>query len=206
MTTLNRRGRPKGTTKKGDDVLLQEMAKVMLIGDTKTPTAAIKKVVPEWTDTIIRRLLGKWKQHSPQLLAEMQQESRRQEKDECYRQTQPLTAMSGQGAFPAFDHAKQTRAMQLMEAMANNPAMQKAQGVLGNSVMRRAMGLDYDAVTRATMGYESTVAREFARTMEQVQTEIFGFTHRSMATGALGPYLEKLYGPRYASILKGSIL
>lgn len=70
MEQKKRRGRPQGTTLEGDITLLATVADIMLRQPSLTPTAAIKKVVPEWTDTIVRRLLGKWRKQHETLLAE----------------------------------------------------------------------------------------------------------------------------------------
>lgn len=68
MTERKPRGRPKGTDLKEDRSTLRTVADLMVLDHTLTPTAAIKKAVPDWTETVVRRLRGKWKPASDALL------------------------------------------------------------------------------------------------------------------------------------------
>lgn len=68
MKTSKLRGRPKGSGLKGDAKLLDKIADLILVDPSLTPTAAIKKAVPDWNETIIRRLRGKWKSQADELL------------------------------------------------------------------------------------------------------------------------------------------
>ena len=68
MKTSKRRGRPKGSGLKGDAKLLDKIADLILVNPSLTPTAAIKKAVPDWNETITRRLRGKWKSQADELL------------------------------------------------------------------------------------------------------------------------------------------
>lgn len=73
MQPTKRRGRPPGTTKPGDEKLLREMADHLLKEPALTPTAAVKRIVHEWTDTIIHRLTAKWRKEGETLLEEARQ-------------------------------------------------------------------------------------------------------------------------------------
>jgi len=64
-----RRGRPIGSTIRADEPILRQMADLFLGQPSLRPTSAIKQLVPEWTDTILHRLRGKWKVRKEALLA-----------------------------------------------------------------------------------------------------------------------------------------
>lgn len=66
----SKRGRPVGSGKREDRELLHRMAD-LLVGDPGlSRTGAAKKVVPEWTDHVIRRLLRKWNAQAEVLLVQ----------------------------------------------------------------------------------------------------------------------------------------
>lgn len=67
------RGRPKGTVIATDQKTLEAIADLIVRESALRPTTAIKRVVPNWTDTIVHRLLGKWRKSSAALLLDAQQ-------------------------------------------------------------------------------------------------------------------------------------
>lgn len=73
------RGRPKGTVISTDWNTLETIADLIVREPTLRPTTAIKRVVPNWTDTIVHRLLGKWRKSNAALLFDAQQ----RQKERC---------------------------------------------------------------------------------------------------------------------------
>lgn len=73
------RGRPKGTVISTDWNTLEAIADLIVREPTLRPTTAIKRVVTDWTDTIVHRLLGKWRKSNAALLSEAQQ----RQKERC---------------------------------------------------------------------------------------------------------------------------
>lgn len=123
MEPKKRRGRPTGSTLKGDLKLLHKMADLILKEPSLTPTTAIKRVVADWTETIVHRLRGKWKKQRETLLA-------------AARERQDATAASGSSVsdnrmptglfdhFAAIDAARKlldSPAVRLMREMQNHP-------------------------------------------------------------------------------------
>lgn len=70
MTHQRKRGRPPGSGKAGDDMLLACVADILLAEPHLKCAAAIKRAVPAFDDTIIRRLRDKFNARREQLLAE----------------------------------------------------------------------------------------------------------------------------------------
>lgn len=63
-----RRGRPPGTGK-DDSAVLREVARLRTSNPKLRPTTAMKRVVKDWTDTIIRRLQAKWRRDGAAFMA-----------------------------------------------------------------------------------------------------------------------------------------
>lgn len=70
MTPQRKRGRPLGSGKAGDDMLLASVADILLAEPHLKCAAAIKRAVPAFDDTIIRRLRDKFNARREPLLAE----------------------------------------------------------------------------------------------------------------------------------------
>lgn len=66
----SKRGRPVGSGKREDRELLHRMADLLVRDSGLSRTGAAKKVVPEWTDHVVRRLLRKWNAQAETLLAQ----------------------------------------------------------------------------------------------------------------------------------------
>ena len=72
MSTNKRgRGRPPGTGL-DDSPTLRKVADLIAANPSLKPTTAIKRVLERPTDTAVRRLQGKWKEHGPRYRAEAQ--------------------------------------------------------------------------------------------------------------------------------------
>jgi len=125
MSTNKRgRGRPPGTGL-DDSPTLRKVADLIAANPSLKPTTAIKRVLERPTDTAVRRLQGKWKEHGPRYRAEAQA-----------RRSVPATRRASRS------HAPRT-ARQIFEAHrrmqdALGPAMTAAQEMMNSTAMREA--------------------------------------------------------------------
>ena len=69
------RGRPRGSVIPTDKKALDAVADRLLQNPALRPTAAIKSVVADWTDSVVHRLMGKWRNEKDALLADAQRRS-----------------------------------------------------------------------------------------------------------------------------------
>ena len=118
------RGRPPGTGL-DDSPTLRKVADLIAANPSLKPTTAIKRVLERPTDTAVRRLQGKWKEHGPRYRAEAQA-----------RRSVPATRRASRS------HAPRT-ARQIFEAHrrmqdALGPAMTAAQEMMNSTAMREA--------------------------------------------------------------------
>ena len=67
------RGRPKGTVIPTDRKVLEAVADLFLQQPALRPTTAIKRVVQDWTGSVVHRLMGKWRKERVVLIAEARQ-------------------------------------------------------------------------------------------------------------------------------------
>ncbi len=117
MNSKRKRGRPLGSDKPGDDILLAKLADLLLAEPHLKCATAIKRVVAKYDDTIIRRLRDKFNRRKGQLMADAQERRiRRQPRDVDAR---------AYGRF-ALQQARQWPDSQLWAAL-------KVSAVIGNS-------------------------------------------------------------------------
>ncbi len=148
MESNKLRGRPKGSVIPTDRKALEAVADLILREPTRRPTAAIKSIVTDWTDSVVHRLMGKWRKEKGALLAEAQ---RRKDAKGALdsavdnvsdrRQIFALAAqMRGIYDSPAFRVAQglgNSPAMKVFEEIKNSPAMRVFCEIQNSSVIRR---------------------------------------------------------------------
>lgn len=147
MKTSKRRGRPKGSGLKGDARLLDKIADLILDDPSLTPTAAIKKAVPNWNETVTRRLRGKWKSQADKLLLQARQRlEEAAQLDSAIRAPSSNHGSSPTGASllqllysPAFQQAYEIERLpvvQIARSLQNHPLALLSRNLSENSTLR----------------------------------------------------------------------
>lgn len=125
------RGRPKGTVIATDQKTLEAIADLIVREPALRPTTAIKRVVPNWTDTIVHRLLGKWRKSNAALLLDAQQR-RKERRDSTSISTQSdsvylLAELARLDANPVLRTARE---------LGSSPALKAAREIMDSPTLR----------------------------------------------------------------------
>ncbi|MEQ1498773.1 MAG: hypothetical protein ABL914_08915 [Novosphingobium sp.] len=184
METKRTRGRPTGSGIPIDQTHLAAIADLIEEKPFLCPTAAIKLVEPEWTDSFVRRLSRKWREGGKHLLIEAQK--RRQAR----AITPPKTGRSN-----APENLAQSRlsceklASQMSPGHQNLMAIASAGGMLDSRMMQVARG-DLEATARSlaiqnltsqamqcAAGYQKSTVGQLIETMFDSPTMRFARGH-----------------------------
>lgn len=147
MKPENRRGRPKGTDLPADRKTLADMAELLLREPGMRPTAAIKKLVPTWTDSVVHRLLGKWRNQREALLAKARERAEaravaavQSPSGDFDARTVRLLALSqsfqGRTAFLTAQRLMDTPTMRMMREIKNSPTVRMMRALQDNPTVR----------------------------------------------------------------------
>jgi hypothetical protein len=168
MEPVKRRGRPKGSDLKSDTKLLHAVADLILADPALTPTAAIKKVVPEWTDTITRRLRGKWKAQSEALL----EQARERREQRALRDAAYGTSSGTLGGIPSgasLLHFLNSPAYRWMREIENNPVFKLQRELANNPLIRMQRELANNPAVRMMREIQNNPAVRFAREQQRLR-------------------------------------
>lgn len=152
MKHTNGRGRPKGTDLRADRKTLADMADLLLCEPGMRPTAAIKKLVPSWTDSIVHRLLGKWRKQRETLLAKARERAEakalaavQSPSEHAGRRIGRLLALSqsfqGRAAFLTAQRLMDTPTMRMMREIENSPTVRMVRALQDSPTMRTMRAL-----------------------------------------------------------------
>lgn len=135
MEPKKQRGRPKGTVIPTDRKALNAVADLILREPTLRPTTAIKRVVPNWTDSVVHRLIGKWRKEREALIAEAQQ---REDVRAVRRNSAGAGAASYSGAniHANIRHLYDNQAVRAAREFANSPAIKAMQAMMDSPAMK----------------------------------------------------------------------
>jgi hypothetical protein len=161
MEPVKRRGRPKGSDLRSDIKLLHAVADLILADPALTPTAAIKEVVPQWTDTITRRLRGKWKVQSETLLEQARQRKEQKAQREAAYSTSSAT-LGGIRANSALLHFLSSPEYRWMREIENNPLIKMQRELANNPLIRMHRELANSPVVRMMREIQNNPAVKFA--------------------------------------------
>ena len=159
------RGRPKGTVIPTDQRVLNLLADLLLREPALPPTTAIKRLVPDWTDSVVHRLMGKWRKERQALLAEA-----RQRQDA--RAARTASAGSGPVGGSAGSLTDQIRAIQesqslrAAQAMMDSPAMKAMREIADSPTMRAMREIQDSPALRAVREMHNSPAMQAIRQMQ----------------------------------------
>lgn len=167
MEAVKRRGRPKGSDLKSDIKLLHAIADLILADPSLRPTAAIKKVFPQWTDTITRRLRGKWNAQSETLL-----EQARQRKEQRAQRNAYGTSSATLGGVPAGSsllHFLNSLEYRWMREIENNPVIKMQRELANNPLIRMHRELANSSTVRLMREFQNNPAVKFALEQQRLR-------------------------------------
>lgn len=176
MTQKKPRGRPKGTVIPADSRTLSAVADLLLREPALRPTAAIKRVVPDWTDSVVHRLRGKWRKQHGALLAEARQRADAREA----RRMSSASMPAGVGGIASY--AAKMRAFQ------DSPAMQVAQKMMNSPAMRLMCQMENDPTVRMLGEMQNTPTM---RAIQAMQDSPLMRSIRQMQDSPLMKMIEK---------------
>jgi hypothetical protein len=153
------RGRPKGTDIPTDRRVLNALADILLREPALKPTTAIKRLVPDWTESVVHRLMGKWRKGRLALLADAQK-----------RQEAKATRADAAGSAPVGGSmgslAAQMRAihespsLRAAHEMMNSPAMKAIREIADSPAMRAMREIQDSPALRAVRDIQNSPAMQ----------------------------------------------
>ena len=156
MNPKKPRGRPKGTVISTDGKTLSAVADLLLREPALLPTSAIKRVVPDWTDSVVHRLRGKWRKQSDALLADARQRSSEREA----RRKSSASVPAGLGLGGIASYAAKMRAFQ------DSPAVLAAQKMLDSPAMRLMWEIENNPTVRLMREMHNSPAMRTIQAMQ----------------------------------------
>ena len=159
------RGRPKGTVIPTDQRVLNALADLLLREPTLRPTPAIKRLVPDWTDSVVHRLMGKWRKDQQALLAKARQ---RQEAKAARAASAGSAPVGGSmGSLAAQIRAiHESPALRAAHEMMNSPAMKAMREIADSPTMRAMREIHNSPAMRAVREIQNSPAMQAIRQMQ----------------------------------------
>ena len=159
------RGRPKGSGIPTDPATLAAVADLMILEPDLKPTTAIKRVVCEWTDSIVHRLLGKWRKEKERYLAEAQKRKAVSASAACAR------AASHPGArLEEFGRTLDSPALRVAREIANSPSVRMAREIANSPAARMAREIADSPAMRMMCEIRNSPAMRMMREFENSPT------------------------------------
>jgi hypothetical protein len=171
MEPKKQRGRPKGTVIPTDRRVLSSMADLLLKEPALRPTAAIKRILPDWTDSVVHRLTGKWRKQKEALLADARQ---RQDAREV-RGTTTGGIRAGGSMANLMDQMRAIHdnpAVRAAREMANSPAMKAMQEMQNSPVMRAIREIQDNPTMRAIKAMQDNPIMKMMREQEHLRRDL----------------------------------
>lgn len=173
MSESRKRGRPAGAGKKDDSTTLRDVAKLMVAEPGLKATAAMKRVHPKWTESLLRRLQYRWKENGKSLLAEAKADLERldhtTDRDACGSLASGYATASGAVYAASLGGLSATHNDVIQNAargFANNSAIRAAEAISNSAAMRAARAISNNSATQVMADIYNSPAMRLMRELE----------------------------------------
>lgn len=167
MESNKLRGRPKGSVIPTDRKALEAVADLILREPTRRPTAAIKSIVTDWTDSVVHRLMGKWRKEKGALLDEAQR--RKDAKGASDSAASSFAVGRAMLNLPAqMRGIYDSPAMKVFEQIHNSPTMRVFHEIQNNSVIGQLKVIQDNSAMRIFSAMRESPAVRMMREMPKI--------------------------------------
>lgn len=161
------RGRPKGSVIPTDRTTLDSVADLILREPAGRPTAAIKSVVVDWTDSVVHRLMGKWRKEKVALLVEAQR--RKDAKGASDSSVGSVAVGRSILNLPAqMRGIYGSPALRVAQRLWNTPAMKVFEEIQNSSVIGRFKAIQDSSAMRVFSAMRDSPAARMMREMPKI--------------------------------------
>lgn len=165
------RGRPKGTVIPTDRRVLNAVADLLLREPALRPTAAIKRLVPDWTDSVVHRLMSKWRKEGQALLAEARQ---RQETRAARNASAGNASVGGSiGSLAAqLRMMTESQTLRATHQMLNSPTMRAVRELADSPTMRAIREMQENPTIRAIREMQNSPVMQMIREQQRLKRDL----------------------------------